>query len=92
MTRGESGVIGWREGKPEEANALLPPAAKRVEFINFSKPKQSHGWRDSADCSVGRREVLKALSKSHRSLPQGSPAAVSDIHDNPEKKNVFFGL
>ena len=35
--------------------------------------------------SVGQNEAPKALSESHLSLPQGNPAAVSDILDNSEK-------
>ena len=42
--------------------------------------------------SVRRSEAPKALSESHRSLPQGNPAALSDILDNPEKSVFFFGL
>ena len=61
-------------------NVLLPPAAKRVGLINFPAPKRSFGRRDSAYCmSVGGSEVLKPLSESDRSLPQGNTAAVSDI-------------
>ena len=49
--RGESGLFSVEEeGSSEEAKVLLPPAAKRVEFINFSGPKRSFGRRDSADC------------------------------------------
>ena len=33
--------------------------------------------------SVGQNEEPKALSESHRSLPQENPAALSDILDNP---------
>ena len=39
--------------------------------------------------SVGQSEELKALSKLHRSLPEGNPAAISDILDNREKY-IFF--
>ena len=35
--------------------------------------------------SVGRSEAPEALSESHRSLSQGSSAAVSDILNNPDK-------
>ena len=49
--RGEPGLFSVEEeGSSEEAKVLLPPAAKRVEFINFSGTKRSFGRRDSANC------------------------------------------
>ena len=61
---------------------LLPPAAKRVELINYSGPKRSFGLSIAPIASsVGRNEAPKALSESHRSLPQGNHVAVSDILD-----------
>ena len=38
--------------------------------------------------SVGRSEAPKALSESHRSLPQENPAAISFLFNNLEK-SVF---
>ena len=42
--------------------------------------------------SVGRSEPPKALNEYHRSLPQGNPAAVSDILDNPENVLNYLGF
>ena len=36
--------------------------------------------------SVGQSEATKALGESHRSLPQGNPAPISDNLYNPGKK------
>ena len=71
--RGESGVLELGLGSSERANVLSPPAAKRVELINFSGPKQCFGSNAS---SVRRSEAPKAMSESHHSLPQGNPAAI----------------
>ena len=35
---------------PLISNALLPPAVKRMELIEFSGPKLSFGRSDSAEC------------------------------------------
>ena len=60
-------------------NVSLPTDTKTVELINFSGQKQGFGPRDNADCK--HRE---ALSELHRSVPQGNPAAVTDLYDKPE--------
>ena len=38
--------------------------------------------------SLGQSEALKALSKSHRYLPEGNPTVISDILNNPEKSSL----
>ena len=57
---------------------LLPQ--KVWSILKFSGPKWSFGRHSSADC------------KSHRSLSQGIPAAVSHIVDNPEFFSDYWGL
>ena len=39
--------------------------------------------------SVRRSEAPKAWGESHRSLPQGNPATVSDNLDNPDFFKIF---
>ena len=63
-----------------------------MELINFPGQNRSFGRRDSADCkqrAMGQSEVPNTLNESHHSLPQGNPAAVSNIPDNPEKIMFF---
>ena len=60
---------------------LLPQ--KGWNWLSFPDQSEALGGAIAAIASsVGRSE---ALSESHRSLPQGNPATVSDILDNPEK-------
>ena len=98
MSHGELGssVLGEGGGvSPEGANILLPPTAKRVKLITFSGPRRSFVLRrkiaikPTQDCKQ-RGMRREALSESHHSLPQGNPADVSDILDNPEKNLVYL--
>ena len=62
---------------------LLPITAQRVESIFFFFSNRCEAFSESGatapiTSSVGRSEAPKALSESHRSLPQENPAAVSD--------------
>ena len=66
---------------------LLPQ--KEWSWLIF--PDQSEalgGARAPIASTVGQSEVPKALSVSHRSLPQGNTATLSDILDNTWK-SVF---
>ena len=42
-----------------DSNVLLPPAAIKVEFINFSGPKRSFGLRDRADCKQRETKCMR---------------------------------
>ena len=50
----------------------------------MDQSKALGGATEPIASSVGRSEAPKTLGEFHRSLPQGNPAAVSDILNNPE--------
>ena len=43
------------------SNVLLPPAAKRVEFIYFSGPKRSFGRREGAPSHPAKRNSCRRM-------------------------------
>ena len=61
---------------------LLPQ--KKWSLLIFEEQSEAFGVTITQIASnMGRNETPKTLSESHESLPQGNPAAVSDILRNP---------
>ena len=50
-----------------------------LNYLIFpNQSKTLGGTKAPIESSIGRSEAPRALSESHRSLPQGNPATVSD--------------